>query len=137
MDTVTFRLNGEDHAFILRNSSQSETFDPTVFYNNEYTVVYKMGTTDENGEEIPSFQDLYLSALSVSLNGMAENPEGEPYLSITYLEQSGSENTVSFHLLGDRNYFVAINGVGFFYTTPTEVNEIVETLQELIASKRD
>ena len=86
---------------------------------------------NQKESEASVFKDLYQALFTATIIGAAENSlSNEPLLSYTVEKTDGSQDTVLYLPMDERNCAVSINGEIDFYVTRKDVTRIIESLEK-------
>lgn len=126
LQEIVISCEGQDYDFTFTDPDLKD--DMEVLYNGFQSI-------DQS-----SFRNLYVSLISVSLNGLAdEEPDetDEPILTVRYIaktERLEDDIVLKFFKMkeNERKIIVQIDGEGRFYVYITKVNKIINDMHKLI-----
>lgn len=85
--------------------------------------------------DTPSFRQLYISLLSVNIEGVSDTTDITnltPSLSFTVTKKNGNVTTYSFYTLSTTRMLMGVNGSYEFYTSATSIDKIKENVSKLM-----
>ncbi len=116
----------------IKLMSANKTYDMVLDGKGENRIVHV------NNKQVQSaiFSDFYICLLSMEVNGVADKPQTEPYLTVEItLDASGQKEIMKFYKVDDRHYFYELNGKGMFTVKHQSVEDLITNAQKLYENK--
>ena len=86
------------------------------------------------GKELPpdEFKKLYQQIFSATQNGLAEKPESDLFMRITYNKKDGTKSVIEYYKIDMTRYYAEVNGVGYFSVKSDMVEKIPADCERIL-----